>query len=168
MNECICEGRQLELGRVLEEKEKELSDLIIGHSVKEIIKVGYGSIDSFVFDNNIILTNQYNDRFVFYDNQTVLEFDLYRLKYRDRLGSSYYILKSNAECDLEEALVRYKHGKEDWNDIDKDATVETVHFKITPYKMMKLNIVDEECGFVNQDRNWIDYLEYRRKEDLTN
>ena len=162
--EHICKDRQLEFGRE-EKNHPSLADLTIGHAVKDYIRGSWGKIIGIIFDNDIIMETYDNGNIVWYDNHTIFEFDLFKLY--DTSGEAiYYINRQNAELELEEAIVRKKYGKEDWPDICTTKPIKSVHLKKTAYQMRSMDIADEECDFVNQDKDWISYLATRRKENF--
>lgn len=157
----MCTGRQLEFGRKEEKNNPSLADLTIGHAIKDYIRGSWGKIIGIVFDNDIIMTTYDNGNIVWYDNHTVFEFDLYMLMNTFN-EPEYYIHKEEAELELEQSCVRHKHGKQECPDIRPGETVKLVHLKKTAYQIRTMNIVDEGCGFVNQDKNWLDYLTAER------
>lgn len=160
--EHMCTGRQLEFGRD-EKNHPSLADLTVGHAVKEYIRGSWGKIIGIIFDNDIIMATYDNGTIVWYDNHTVFEFDLYMLP--TTFGEAeYYISKKEAELELEQSIVRKKYGREEYPDIRPGATVKLVHLKKTAYQIRAMNIVDENCGFVNQGKNWLDYLAEERSK----
>lgn len=163
MMDSECEGRVLEFGSEAEKTQKSLADLTLNHSVKRYLTGGWGIISGIVFENNVVLTVSENGEFRWYDDGTVLNFDLYRLKTNQFGKYLYFIHRKNAEYELEQARIRAKYGKEQWPEISHRAKVELVHLSITPYKMINLDIMDLGCDFVNQRKGWIEFLEDVRK-----